>query len=457
MDPLFLIFVVVPGVILFFGASIFLHELGHFWVARKLGMQVDEFAIGFGPVMWSKTINGVVWSVRWIPAGGFVKLPQMITSEALEGATKDGEPIPPAPPGHRILVAFAGPLMNVIFAFAVATLIYFIGVPQLVNPSYIGYVEAGSAEEEMGIKSGDLIVSINGHKVDTWEKIFERVALAPTDTFKTVIERDGVEKTYMLKAVPVSSEVKVKRLNLGMREHPFVGAVQAGTPADKAGLLPKDKIVSFNGIEVNSQSQLIDLVNSRKEMPTELVVARGDEEMTFTITPQMIEGDELKRARIGIAFGTGGIYRIQYPSPLKQVADVASLTLRTVKALVQTKKTGVGLGDMSGPPGIAMALASNFNTDVRLALKFLILLNINLAILNLLPIPVLDGGHITMAVIEKIIRRPLSIKFVEVTTMACAFALISMMLYVSFKDIGRFPLFKSMFDNEVRIEQSDSP
>src|ERR1051325_2673946 len=94
---------VILGVLLLFGAAIFFHELGHFWVARKLGMKVEEFAIGMGPKMWSRTRNGIAYSIRWIPAGGFVKLPQMITSEALEG-TSD-EPVPPAPPGHKILVA----------------------------------------------------------------------------------------------------------------------------------------------------------------------------------------------------------------------------------------------------------------------------------------------------------------------------------------------------------------
>src|SRR5690242_580446 len=108
---------VIAAVLLLFGAAIFFHELGHFWVARKLGMKVEEFAIGMGPKMWSRTHDGVVYSVRWIPAGGFVKLPQMITAEALEG--KSGEPLPAAPPLHRILVAFAGPVMNVLFAFAI--------------------------------------------------------------------------------------------------------------------------------------------------------------------------------------------------------------------------------------------------------------------------------------------------------------------------------------------------
>ena len=135
---------VVVAVLVLFGAAIFIHEFGHFWVARKLGMKVEEFAIGFGPKVCSWKHDGVEYSLRCIPAGGFVKLPQMITSETLEGHTTEN--VPPAPPLHKILVAFAGPFMNVVFAFAIAIFIYFVGLPMPVNPPVIGYVEPGSVE-----------------------------------------------------------------------------------------------------------------------------------------------------------------------------------------------------------------------------------------------------------------------------------------------------------------------
>ena len=110
---------VVAAVILLFGAAVFVHEYGHFWMARRRGMKVDGFAIGFGPKIYSWVRDGVEYSVRWIPAGGFVKLPQMITSEALEGSSAQ-EQVPPAAPLSKILVAFAGPAMNFVFAVAIA-------------------------------------------------------------------------------------------------------------------------------------------------------------------------------------------------------------------------------------------------------------------------------------------------------------------------------------------------
>src|SRR5712671_2136595 len=118
---------VIVAVLLLFGAAVFVHEFGHYCVARMRGLKVEAFAIGFGPKILSWTRDGIEYSWRWIPAGGFVKLPQMITSEALEGeSTAGGEKVPPAPPLSKILVAVAGPLMNVIFGFAIAALLYFV-------------------------------------------------------------------------------------------------------------------------------------------------------------------------------------------------------------------------------------------------------------------------------------------------------------------------------------------
>src|SRR5438034_10939930 len=127
---------VIAAVVFLFGCAVFVHEFGHFWVARRLGMKVEAFAIGFGPKMFGWVKDGIEYSVRWIPAGGYVKLPQMITSEALEG--KANAQVPPASPLSKILVAFAGPFMNVAFAFVIAGVIYFVGLPVMMNPSTIG-------------------------------------------------------------------------------------------------------------------------------------------------------------------------------------------------------------------------------------------------------------------------------------------------------------------------------
>ena len=447
---------IVAAVVFLFGAAVFFHELGHFVVARLCGMKVVEFAIGFGPKIFGRRRNGIDYSWRWIPAGGYVKLPQMITSEALEGKG-DEEQVPPAPPLSKIMVAFAGPMMNVIFAFVIATVIYFVGLPVLVNPSFIGKMDPDSAEYKMGIREGDRIVEVNGTPVKSWQEVNYETVTARTNVLPVVIERAGERKTYYLTA-KASDAVGLKWLNLDPREHPIVGYVDPGSPAKAAGLEQGDRIVSFGGVPVMDQGHLVDLVAKAKGKPTEIVVERDHKDITSTVTPHYDSGHE--QWRIGIGF-SGGTYEVQRPGPTPwaQCSKVIRQTVGTFSALLHSHETGVKPSDLSGPVGILSILAVQVKTDYRLALSFMVLLNINLAILNLLPVPVLDGGHILMAIIEGIRRRPLNVKFVEYTTTAFAIVLISFMLYVTiFGDLKRFSIFRGMFSSPVQVEQpANSP
>ena len=448
---------VVAVVLLLFGAAIFIHEFGHFWVARKLGMKVEEFAIGFGPKIYSWKRDGIEYSLRWIPAGGFVKLPQMVTAEALEGQTTEN--VPPAPPFHKILVAFAGPFMNVVFAFAIAIIIYFVGLPVPVNPPIIGYVEPGSAEAKLGIQEGDVIKAVNGKKINTWQDIIINTAVARTSVLPVVIEHDGKEHTYRLQAT-ADNALGLKLLNLDPRDHPEVVKVMPGTPAEKAGLKAKDVIISFAGVPVASQEQLIGLIRKRGAEATEMRVQRGAQKITLSVTPTVDPGT--KFGQIGVMLGgqSTQLYIVQKPgpTPLKNIGGVLEQTYMVISALVHSHETGVGAKDLAGPVGILTMLAIEVKTDYRLALNFLVLLNINLAIINLLPIPVLDGGHILMSLIEKIRRRPMNVKLVEYVTTAFAIMLLSFMLYVTvFGDIKRLSFFRAMFDNTAQIEQTTAP
>ena len=217
-------------------------------------------------------------------------------------------------------------------------------------------------------------------------------------------------------------------------------------------MLFRSKFVSFNSVPVLSQEHLIDLVGKSEGKQSEVVVLRKGERMTFQLTPKY--DPEAKRGRIGVIFG-GGIYELQKPGPLpwEQVSDVVKRTFGTLGALIHSKETGVKAKDLSGPIGIFSMLAIQVKTHWLLALSFMVLLNVNLAVLNLLPVPVLDGGHIVMSIIESIRRKPLSARFVEYTTTAFAVALLSFMLYVTFFDLKRMPFFKTMFNQETQVEQ----
>lgn len=447
---------VIAAVILMFGAAVFVHEFGHYWMARLRKMKVEAFAIGFGPKILGWTRDGIEYSWRWIPAGGFVKLPQMITSEALEGSAEGTENIPPAPPGSKILVALMGPLMNVVFAFFIATLIYILGLPEPINPPIVGYVAPDSAEAQMGVREGDRLLSVDGKRVKTWHDAQSNTVLARTNVVAVVIERDGKELSFNLPTV-INETFGLKMLNLDPRDHPVVRSVEASGPADKAGLKVEDEFLSFAGVPIYNQDQLVELIRKRGGQASAVVIRRGEQRLELQVTP--LVDPATKRGRIGVGITPGGrvIYEIVHPTPWAQVVKVWNQTVDTLSALVHSKQTGVGAKDLVGPVGILGMLAIQVNTDYRLALSFLVLLNINLAILNLLPIPVLDGGHILLATLEKIRRRPLSTRFVEYTTTAFAVLLISFMLYVTFFDFKRWSLFHSMFKQPTQIEQSEKP
>jgi regulator of sigma E protease len=447
---------IAAGVVFLFGAAIFVHEFGHFWVARMRGLMVEEFAIGFGPKIIAWTRHGIQYSLRWIPAGGFVKLPQMITSTAIEGESGSGQaPVPPASALSKILVSVAGPSMNVIFAFAIATLIYFVGLPVPVNPPIIGYVNPISPEGKMGIHEDDRIVAIDGQPVKSWDEIMHTTILALTNVFQVTIAHGETSNIYRLTA-EASGEMDVKTLNLAPKDHLVVGEVMEGTPAAAALVKAKDEIVSLAGKMIGSREELTKLIQACGGKKTPLVIQREHKRLALEVTPAW--DSSAKMYLLGVIYGQGrDFYEIEHPTPWAQVRDVWEQLYGTITALIHSHDSGVKASDLSGPVGIASMLAVWVNTDYRLALHFLVLLNINLAILNMLPIPVLDGGHVVMAILERIRRRPLEVRLMEYTTTVFAVLLISFMLYVTFFDIRRIPLIHGLFNRKTQIEQPADP
>jgi len=345
--------------------------------------------------------------------------------------------------------------MNVLFGIAIAFLLWGVGIPVPVNPPIIGYVDPGSPEAKLGIQPGDEIRSVDGRQITSWHDVQETTILARSTNLVVVIARPGkFTNSYELKTV-VSEALGLKILNLDPRDHPVIKGVRSGSPAEAAGLKGGDEILVFAQVPLHGADQFIKLVQKCPGEAQDIVVKRDGQRTTLKVTPRL--DPSAKVGRIGAEIGTGRpVYRIEHISPWMQISTVLERTVSTFSALAHSKQTGVGLKDLSGPPGILAMLAAYVNSDWRLALSFLVLLNINLAIINLLPLPVLDGGHIVMALVERLFGRPLPNRLVEFTTTAFAVLLIGFMLYVSFNDVRRFSLFRSMFKQEVTIEKQDS-
>ena len=236
-------------VIMIFNLIIFVHELGHFWAAKWRGLKIDRFQIWFGKPIWSKTINGVQYGLGWIPAGGFVALPQMAPMEAIEGENReDGEPLPPISPLDKIIVAFAGPLFSFLLALGAAVILTVIGKPLDTVPTRtIGWVQEGSPAKKAGLQRGDEILAVNSEEVEMWsgplESVCMHIVTSRGDNIRFTIDRPGVGR------MEVVSEFEIPETKWWQRKKtrqvgitPMSGPVEVGplsadnAPAKLAGL-----------------------------------------------------------------------------------------------------------------------------------------------------------------------------------------------------------------------------
>jgi len=443
-----LVFVVV----MIFNIIIFTHELGHFLAGKWRGLQIDRFQIWFGKPLWSKTIKGVQYGLGWIPAGGFVALPQMAPMEAIEGGKAQAEPLPPVTPLDKIIVAFAGPLFSMLLALLCAVVVWQVGKPHdFVPTQVIGEVMPDSPAEKAGLLAGDKIIEINGKTVHgyagTLDSIFESIILSEGDEIKFTVERPG--ESAPLKLV---SKFKIPEKShwfhrSGLRqvgiqpqgEHIAILSVLKDSPASRAGLKAGDRLLAMDGTKFANISNALEHIKHAGLNPIDFEIKRGGSNMTVAVTPLVPVSPVGKGPMVGLAFDDVETVdeAIVYPKPLQQVADSLTMMWTTISRLV-SRDSSIGIDHLSGPIGIAKHQYAILQTEHawQRLLAFMVLFNVNLAVLNLLPLPVLDGGHITLAILEKLARRPVKARVLEVVQTAFALMLISLMIYVSSKDLG---------------------
>ena len=438
-------------VALFFGGSIFVHELGHFLAARRRGVLVERFSIGFGPAICSwRGKDGVEYRLSWFPLGGYVLLPQLADLGPAEGESKaDVSRLPPVSYGSRMLVFAAGAAFNVVFAFALACIIWALGQPvssDMVS-TRIGYVaptldlpdgqRVTSPAAAAGLRVGDVVRRVDGAAVKEWSDIQNSLVLgsgrAANGDPQVVIdlERDG--RPLQLKLTPrLAGSEKVRRVGIGPGFELVVQAVAAGSPAAQAGFQAEDEILTLDGASMINDSAFRLALEASAGRESKATVRRAGAVRELTLAPR--ESDK-KSPFIGLTLRTG--YRTVHVSPLTQLADVARWTVRTLRSLV-SPHSDIGLDKMSGPVGIARILHSAAEVGMRAVLMITILLNVNLAIFNLLPLPVLDGGQMVFATIARLRGRPLPADVIATAQSVFFVLLLSMIAYVTvFSDVPR--------------------
>jgi len=444
-------------VVLLFNLLIIVHELGHFLAARWRGLQVDKFAIWFGKPLWSKKVNGIEYILGSIPAGGYVALPQMAPMETIEGKTETPrEELPAASPGDKIIVAFAGPLFSFLLALFFATIVWAVGKPVSFTEqtTTIGYAYPEGPAYKAGLRTGDVITSIDHHKVRRWMGVPDGVTwclvTSSHDTIPITVERAG-----QLLSVNVTPEVDPDNKNPHWYKRSVppkimispamkrivVDKVDADSPASMAGITPGEQLIAMDGVSLLSLNPVFEALKNHPYAPLHLTIGSGSATWPVVLTPvkpisPKIIPQELPQTDIGLEFEDDADVITIHPNPWLQITESAN-TVRGTLAALFAKHSKVNASQLSGPVGIMNLFYSILSaTDGwRIALWFAVVINVNLAMLNLFPLPILDGGHILLSVIEWIRRRPLSMAILEPLQTACALVLISYMAYITFFDV----------------------
>lgn len=434
---------------LFFGGSIFVHELGHYLAARLRGVHVERFSIGFGPpiVSW-KGGDGTKYQIAWIPLGGYVLLPQLADLGIVEGPTEtDITQLPPISYATKMLVFVAGATFNLLFAFALACIIWKVGQPENdeTTSTRIGYVSKTidlpngdripSPALEGGLRVGDVVTAIDGHPISDWEGLNETLVTSsgrgPDGQPLTVftINRAGQEMDLVLHPRLAGDEGN-RRIGVSVGYDLNIHTVAPGSVSAAAGLHPDDRVMEVNGTPVMNVVGWAEELAAQPSKPATVNVAREGHMLQLTLGPRTGE-NPLE----GAEFSAGS--HLAYPSPFAQVDQLVTRTLSTLWGLINPN-SDIGLSKLAGPVGIVRIFHEAADAGIRYVLMFTILVNVNLAIFNLLPIPVLDGGQMLFATIGRLRGKALPLNFILTTQSVFIVLLCSMVVYVSYFDVRRW-------------------
>jgi regulator of sigma E protease len=438
-------------VLLLFNLLIFVHELGHFLAARWRGLKIDRFAIWFGKPIWKTKINGVEYALGTIPAGGYVALPQMATMESIEGKSESSDvPLPPISALDKIIVAFAGPLFSFLLALAFAVVVMLIGRPvsEAETTTVIGWVEKDSPADKVGLKPGDKILEVDNQPVSKFsgmgDSVMWRIVRSTGDTIQVKVERDG--KVLEFFPVPAKDETKfwqrksLRQIKILPAQSALIAEVKPDSPAAAAGLQRGDRIVNVNGEKLFHYAGLADFIDDHPDQTLALTVDRNGKEFTVNLKPEKPVSPPGEKPRIGLLWDANGKTSLAYPGAIEQVDASVSAMFETFGALF-ARHSDIKPQHLGGAVKIMDVYYRLFNTDQgwRLAIWFSVLMNVNLALLNMLPIPVLDGGHILLALVEGVRRKPISARALSIIQTGCATALIAFMVYIAFYDVQDLP------------------
>ena len=430
-------FLIMAGsVAVVLGVMVLVHEWGHFVVAKSFGVRVDIFSIGFGPRIWGWKRGDTDYRISALPLGGYVK---MAGDNPLEERKGDADEFLSKPRWQRVLIALAGPTMNIVLSIILVAGIYMRGSKQpafLDRPMVLAGVLQDSTAQKAGLAAGDHIVKVNGVSDPTWDRAqLELMSTLPGHSLSLVVDRNGQDFSTSVAASPSIEDVfgyPADRL--------LIAAVSPGTPADRSGLQAGDEILKVDGTALANGAEFPPIVEKTQGAPLDLEVLRGDRTLHITIRPANVNsGSGAPRWQIGV-LRTGELVdrRLSFGPAIVESAGMNALMARQIVYVVAELFRGqMSLKQLEGPLGIARESGRAARQGLSDLLSFMAMVGINLAVLNLLPIPPLDGGHILMLFIEGTIRHDLSVRVKERFVTVSMVFLLLVFAIVMYNDVLR--------------------
>ena len=435
------------------GVLVGVHEFGHYSAARWAGVKVLRFSFGFGPVILEKKIGETIFSIALVPLGGFVRM-----LDEAEGVVEDCEKeraFNRKSLLQRTIIVGAGPFINIVFAVIAYWAMLVVGASGI--SSIVGSVDANSIAFRAGLESNDVIDSIDGHKVNTWDAVLKRSISGIVDKrnvpftytnenglrgsssfdFSSVVFDDLAEKNLL-----TTMGVTIKHSILV----PVIDKVIAGGAAEVAGLRPGDKILASNGVPVKSWTQWVEIVRSGADMDLRINIGRDENTRTLIVRPHAVDESGVLVGKIGaqVRIPEGFEYApmskehfgilAAFPQAIERTWTMSTMTLGFIGKMLSGE---ISPKNLSGPVSIAQYAGQSAGMGLARFLEFLALISISLGILNLLPIPMLDGGHLLYYLIEFVSRRPVSVRVQGIGQQIGFVLLIALMGTAFYNDLVR--------------------
>jgi regulator of sigma E protease len=420
------------------GVMILLHELGHYLVGRFFDVKIDAFSIGFGPRLFGFRRGETDFKVCLILFGGYVKF---AGEQPGDDQANDPRALPSKPRWQRLCITFAGPATNFILSVALLTGLYMAEYPKTPMPTSptVGFVVPDAPAAKAGIREGDRVVQIDGVQDPTWETIAVKEIAGAKRPMDVWVERDGKRLNFTV--TPVYDD----KQHLGFAGWAQSSAVEVGgyccniEVAQKAGLKKGDTFISMNGKPIRSSMRLLDLIADAKGSPVDLAYSREGKEYHTTVTPVWSDYQGSKAWRIGAALESPvEIIKLPFREAVSESwrknIQLAKLTYQFIEGIIERRMSAKGL---QGPIGIAQLSGQAAREGLEVYIELMAAVSLNLAVFNLLPIPILDGGVMLMLLVEMLLRRDLSLRIKEAIVRVGFVFLMMVVVFVLYNDIAK--------------------